>query len=165
MLDLFEILRQKIAAVPEGDHLVGLKAVQLHIETAIRHYTRGQAEQDATAFTDSVYRCNQAFEGSIKEAYRVLAGQDPENETPYKIEDYLAGNSVLRERVLSQFRNYRTDWRNPSTHNYKLDFDDDEALFAMTSVSVFAIAPLRGSFQGLKLFRQTGRICLITWHK
>ena len=33
---------------------------------------------------------------------------------------------------------YRTEWRNPSTHDYKLDFDESEALLAIVSVSAFA---------------------------
>jgi hypothetical protein len=41
--------------------------------------------------------------------------------------------------VLSQFTRYRQEWRNPSTHDYRLDFDEDEALLAIVSVSAFAI--------------------------
>ena len=37
---------------------------------------------------------------------------------------------------------YRTEWRNPSTHDYKLDFDEDEALLAIASVCAFAIVLL-----------------------
>ena len=40
---------------------------------------------------------------------------------------------------LAQFTNYRQEWRNPSTHDYTLDFDEDEALIAFVSVTVFAI--------------------------
>jgi hypothetical protein len=40
--------------------------------------------------------------------------------------------------VLAQFTNYRTQWRNPSTHDYNLDFDEDEAFLAIVSVSAFA---------------------------
>ncbi len=47
--------------------------------------------------------------------------------------------SVLRPRVLSQLTNYRREWRNPSAHDYRLDFDEDEALLAIVTVSAFAI--------------------------
>ncbi len=39
---------------------------------------------------------------------------------------------------MSQFTTYRTEWRNPSTHDYKLDFDESEAFLAIISVSAFA---------------------------
>ena len=116
----------------------GLKAVLLHIETAFRHLSRGQDFDDDTAFTDAIYRANQAFEGSIKEAYRVLATQDPAKKRPFDIENYLEQNNTFRSRVLSQLTTYRTEWRNPSTHDYKLDFDESEAFLAIVSVSAFA---------------------------
>ena len=41
--------------------------------------------------------------------------------------------------MLDQFTQYRQEWRNPSTHDYTLDFDEDEALLAIVTVTVFAI--------------------------
>jgi len=135
-MDLIAILKTKIAGIPQGDHSLGLKSVLGHIEAAYKHLLRGQSQEDETAFTDVIYRTNQAFEGSVKEAYRVLAGKDPAHEQPYKIEQYLGDKKILRDRVLSQFTNYRTQWRNKSTHDYNLDFDENEALLAI--VSAFA---------------------------
>lgn len=137
-MDLVETLRRKIAALEDGDYIPGLKAVLLHIETAFRHLSRGQQSSDDTAFTDAIYRTNQAFEGSVKEAYRVLAGKDPSKKTPHEIETYLEKNNVFRSRVLGQLTTYRTEWRNPSTHDYKLDFDESEAFLAIVSVTAFA---------------------------
>jgi len=137
-MDLVATLRSKIETLPDGDYSDGLRAVLRHIETAFSHLSRGREQNDDTAFTDSIYRTNQAFEGSIKEAYRVLADRDPEKKSPYDIENYLEENNVFRQRVLSQFTNYRTEWRNPSTHDYKLDFDESEAFLAIVSVSAFA---------------------------
>jgi len=137
-MDIAELLRKKIATLEDGDFMPGLRAVQLHIETAFRHLSRGQTLNDETAFTDAIYRTNQAFEGSIKEAYRVLAAQDPARKRPFEIENYLETNGVFRPRVLSQFTNYRTEWRNPSAHDYKLDFDESESFLAIVSVTAFA---------------------------
>lgn len=137
-MDLIDTLRKKIVALEEGEYVLGLKAVLQHIETAFRHLSRGQDSEDETAFTDAIYRTNQAFEGSIKEAYRVLAKQDPDKKTPFEIENYLEQNGIFRSRVLTQLTTYRTGWRNPSTHNYKLDFDESEAFLAIVSVSAFA---------------------------
>ncbi|GDY36273.1 hypothetical protein [Acidovorax sp. NB1] len=137
-MDIVELLRKKIATLDDGDYILELRAVQLHIETAFRHLSRGQETSDDTAFTDAIYRTNQAFEGSIKEAYRVLAGQDPARKRPFDIENYLETEGVFRPRVLSQFTNYRTEWRNPSAHDYKLDFDESESFLAIVSVTAFA---------------------------
>lgn len=138
-MDLITILKSRIEGLPKGDYTQGLDAVVQHIEVAARHLTRGQSFADDTAFTDTIYRTNQAFEGSLKEAFRVLAARDPANERPFDIENYLQQQSVLRPRVLSQFTNYRREWRNPSAHDYRLDFDEDEALLAIVTVSAFAI--------------------------
>ncbi len=138
-MDVHEVLSRKIKELPVGLHADGLRAVISHIEAAVRHFTRGQNEPDETLFTDVIFRCNQAFEGSIKEAYRVLAAKDPQSVKPYEIEQFLASGNLLRKKVLDQFTNYRREWRNPSAHDYTLDFDEDEALIAIVSVTVFAI--------------------------
>jgi hypothetical protein len=138
-MDVQEILDERIKQLPLGPHVDGLRAVKLHIESAVRHFNRGQSEADETLFTDVIFRCNQAFEGSIKEAYRVLADKDPQKETPSNIEKFLASGNLLRKKVLDQFTRYRQEWRNPSTHDYTLDFNEDEALLAIVTVTVFAI--------------------------
>ncbi len=137
-MDILATLRTKINSTDDGDHSSGLRAVLLHIETGFAHLRRGQDQGDETAFTDAIYRSNQAFEGSVKEAYRVLAEKDPDKKKPYDIEKYLEEKDVLRPRVLSQFTTYRTEWRNPSTHDYKLDFDESEAFVAIMNVTTFA---------------------------
>ncbi len=109
-----------------------------HIEVASKYLNRATDIGEDDLYTDVIYRTNQAFEGSIKEAYRVLSGEDPEKQSIYEIEEYLKGDDVLRPRVLTQFSRYRKEWRNPSTHDYTLDFDQDEAFLALMSVSAFA---------------------------
>lgn len=138
-MDLIKILRERIHALDAGDHTHGLRSVLQHVEVAAKHLTRGSSSAEETAYTDVIYRTNQAFEGGLKEAYRVLAAADPSRKTPFEIENYFQGKSVLRPRVLDQLSTYRTAWRNPSTHDYKLDFDENEALLAITSVCAFSI--------------------------
>lgn len=157
-MDLLQALKSKIESLENGEHSSGLRSVLLHIGTAFRHLARGQSERDDTAFTDAIYRTNQAFEGSIKEAYRVLAGRDPAHVRPFDIENYLEKENIFRARVLAQFTNYRKDWRNPSTHDYKLDFDEGEAFLAIISVSAFAcllIDQISGQLAYLKANRET----------
>jgi hypothetical protein len=138
-MNLLDLLKARIDTLPDGDYTLGLSSILQHIEVAENHLLRGQTNADETAFTDSIYRTNQAFEGSLKEAFRVLAQRDPSRETPNQIETYLQNENVLRPRVLAQLTNYRKDWRNPSTHDYCLNFDEDEALLAIVNVSAFAI--------------------------
>jgi hypothetical protein len=138
-MDVQDILDRKIRELPSGPYTDGLRAVKSHIDAAVRHFARAQTDDDDQLFTDAIYRCNHAFEGSIKEAYRVLTGKDPHKKTPADIELYLASGNLLRKKVLDQFTNYRKEWRNPSTHDHTVDFDEDEALLAIVSVTVFAI--------------------------
>jgi hypothetical protein len=137
-MDLVASLRKQIDLLPPGAYKPGLEAVLLHIETGFRHRQRGIDNGDDTAFTDAIYRANQSFEGSVKEAYRVLANQDPDRKTPAEIENYFDQNGVFKARVLNQFTTYRKEWRNPSTHDYKLEFDPSEALLAIVTVAAFA---------------------------
>jgi len=138
-MDLFRILRERVEELPSGDHVAGLQAVLQHVVVAGNHLQRGQSAADDSAFTDAIYRTNQAFEGSLKEAYRVLAEKDPAHLNPFEIETYLQTAKVLRPRLLALFTGYRKEWRNPSTHNHRLDFDANEALLAIVSVAAFAI--------------------------
>lgn len=137
-MDVVLALRNRIDNLPPGDYSRGLKSVLSHIEVAFSHHQRGEIEKTESSFTDAVYRCNQAFEGSVKEAYRVLAEKDPSKLKPYEIEKHLESEKVFRERVLTLFTNYRQEWRNPSTHDYTLDFDQSEAFIAIMSISAFA---------------------------
>jgi hypothetical protein len=89
IMDLQEILDRKIRELPPGPHSDGLRAVKSHIDAAVRHFARAQTEGDDPLFTDAIYRCNQAFEGSIKEAYRILANKDPQKKRPQRSSSFL----------------------------------------------------------------------------
>jgi hypothetical protein len=136
-MDILEIIREKAQTLPQGDYILGLEAVILHIETAERYLSRAIEENDENLFTDVIYRTNHAFEGILKEAYAILAGKDALRRTPHDIEQYLLENDIFKSRVMDLFTNYRTKWRNPSTHDYKLFFSEQEAFLAIVSVSAF----------------------------
>jgi hypothetical protein len=138
-MDLLAILRDRVNGLPPGEHIAGLQAVLQHVVVAGHHLQRGQSVPDDSAFTDVIYRTNQAFEGSLKEAYRILAGKMPTRLSTFEIEEYLQTAKVLRPRLLGLFTAYRKEWRNPSTHDHRLDFDANEALMALVSVAAFAI--------------------------
>lgn len=94
-MNLLEILRSRIGDLAGGDYTAGLNAVAQHIEVAGRHLDRGRETGDNTSFTDAIYRTNQAFEGSLKEAYRVLADRDSASKSPFEIETYFPFQSLV----------------------------------------------------------------------
>jgi len=135
-MDLLKLIKSKASSLAGTNSQQGLEAVIHHIEIAELHFEQGRHNGEHL-FTDVIYRSNQAFEGALKEAYRVLNSVDPSNITPYQIEQHFENSNILKERVLSQFTNYRTEWRNKSTHDYQLFFSSQEALLAIVSVSAF----------------------------
>lgn len=137
-MDIFGLVSRSIAQLPPGPHVAGLQAVMKHIEVASKYLERGRDTGENDLYTDVIFRTNHAFEGSLKEAYRVLANADPARKTPNDIEKYLEKNGLLSDRVVIQLTRYRQEWRNPSTHDYTLDFDESEAFLALVSVASFA---------------------------
>ena len=136
-MDILQIIKDKAKLLPADEKSTGVQAVITHIETAEKYLARADAESDENLFTDVIYRTNYAFEGILKEAYRIIAERDPEKRTPNEIELYLAENNIFRSRVMDLFGNYRNQWRNPSTHDYKLFFTEQEAFLAVVTVSAF----------------------------
>lgn len=135
-MDLLKLLKGKAEYFSTFEDDRGVSSVVSHIEIAERHYENGKSGDDYL-FNDVIYRSNQAFEGALKEAYRIITGKSPNKITPYKIEKYFEENDVLKERVLQLFTNYRTEWRNKSTHDYKLYFSEQEAFLAIVNISAF----------------------------
>jgi len=135
-MDLLRLLKEKAKYFTISEEDTGVSSVVSHIEIAERHYENGKSGDDYL-FNDVIYRTNQAFEGALKEAYRIIAGKDPDKLTPHRIEKYFTENDVLKERVLQLFTNYRTEWRNKSTHDYKLYFSEQEAFLGIVNISAF----------------------------
>lgn len=135
-MDLTKLIKEKSKAFSNTEHLPGIESVIGHIEIAERHLNQGKKGDDYL-FNDVIYRTNQAFEGSLKEAYNVLTGSKSDKKSPHEIEKYLESNNLLKERVLSLFSNYRREWRNKSTHDYKLYFSEQEAFLAIVNISAF----------------------------
>lgn len=137
-MDLLQEIREKAATLTGHDALDGIKAVIRHVEVAERYFSRARNEHEEDLFNDVIYRTNQAFEGMLKEAYTVITSNDSTKLSPNQIEQYLLKEEVFSARVLELFKNYRQQWRNPSTHDHKLFFNEQESLLAIVSVSAFA---------------------------
>ena len=135
-MDLIQLIKDKIKVFSQTEYFAGIESVISHIEIAERHLDQGKKGDDYL-FNDVIYRTNQAFEGSLKEAYNVLANKTADGKSPNEIEKYLELNNLLKERVLTLFSNYRKDWRNKSTHDHKLYFSEQEAFLAIVNICAF----------------------------
>lgn len=137
-MDVLKEIESQINFIKKEDESNYLDSVFTHIERAEYYYFQGK--KDANYFNDVIYRSNQAYEGALKESYKVLAEKtinEVENKTPNQIEKYFESNNIFRDRVLQLFTNYRQEWRNKSTHDYKLFFDESEAFIALSTVNSF----------------------------
>lgn len=136
-MDITEQIKKKLEKISKLQDDLGLQSVVTHIEIAEKYLTRGLQENDENIFSDVIYRTNHAFEGILKEAYQILANKRADKKNIFEIEQYLLDNNIFNERVLDLFKNYRQEWRNPATHDYKLIFSEDEAFLAIINVSAF----------------------------
>ena len=135
-MDLLKLLKDKAEYFAASSEDSGVNSIVAHIDVAEKHFQNGKSGEDYL-FNDVIYRSNQAFEGALKEAYRILHGKITKRITPYQIEKYFEEDDVLKERVLNLFKNYREEWRNKSTHDYKLYFSEQEAFLAIVNISAF----------------------------
>lgn len=143
-MDVLKIIEEQIDGIKKASTSNYLDLIFNHLDRAEMYFMKGK--QDDHYYNDVVYRTNQAYEGSLKEAYKVLVGKSDEEvsrKTPNDIEKYFKDNNIFKERVLKLFENYRQEWRNKSTHDYKLVLDENEAFLALMNVSSFVHLLLR----------------------
>lgn len=136
-MDILVEIKDKVGNLPDEIEITGLNSIITHIERAEYYLSHGKTNSDTNYFTDVIYRSNQAFEGILKEAYKYIALKEIGKKKIYQIENYFLRNRILNYRVLDLFKNYRQNWRNPSTHDYNLFFSSHEAFLAIVSVSSF----------------------------
>jgi len=137
-MDLIKNIENQIVEIKNYGYSTFLDLIYSHLERAKLYFKNGK--DDEHFFNDVIYRTNQAFEGALKEAYKVLVNKTDEEvsrKTPNEIEKYLKENTVFKEKVLKQFEIYRQEWRNKSTHDFKFVSDENEALLALINVSSF----------------------------
>lgn len=137
-MDILKEINDQIKRIKQDDNSNYLDLIYNHLDRAEYYYKQGAKDQQF--FNDVIYRANQAYEGALKEAYKILAGKtdnELQKTSPHLIEKHFKENQIFKDRVLQLFENYRQEWRNKSTHDYKLIFDENEAFIALTNVSSF----------------------------
>ena len=137
MLNQSDLVLKKFEELKTYQDTIGVESALNHLEVASRHFERAINERDETLFTDVIYRTNQVFEGMLKEAITLLARVDGSKLSPYKIEEKLQNGGLLSGRVMPYLQKYRTEWRNPSTHDHRIDFSEQESFLAISSVTSF----------------------------
>ncbi len=157
-MDTLEFLRSKAERLTMLMPKTGIHAVIRHIELGEQHFQRGRDEGNDDLFSDVIYRANQAFEGSLRESYSILAGKDPSRKRAFELEAYFTQENIFKERVTDLFTNYRTKWRNPSTHDHLASFTESEAFLAILSVTSFAGVLLDQMIEGLVFDREKKRL-------
>ena len=137
-MDILKLIKNQVdEALSVEPKLIGLNSVLTHIERAEFLLNKAVELEDEHLYTDVIYRTNHSYEGILKEAYEILTEQKAGNKTPYDLENYFLNNNILNERVIELLKNYRQEWRNPSTHDYNLFFSYGEAFLAIMSISSF----------------------------
>jgi len=137
-MDPLRTLRERVAASGLQQRCPGVGAVLTHIEHAESLFREAGEAHESQYLTDVVYRANHAFEGMLREAYTLFTGGDSAGETIQSVESALLRQKVFEPRVIELFKNYRQNWRNPSTHDHTLFFSNVEAFLAVLNVSSFA---------------------------
>ena len=107
-MDTLKLIEEQIKQIRDLSPDVSLERVLTHLERAELYYQIGKKVGDDNYFTDVVYRTNQAFEGSFKQSYRILADKTEKqanNKRTVDIENYFESESIFNERVLHFFKN------------------------------------------------------------
>jgi|GEM_PF-867958 len=133
-MDLLTEIKKKHSHLDEKEGL-GLSAVIQHLEQAEELLQLGR--ENPARFNDVIQRTNHVYEGCLKEAYQIITTKSPAKKSLSEIESHLESKKLLKPRVADLMKRYRTDWRNPSTHEYELTFSEQEAILAIISVSAF----------------------------
>ena len=87
-MNLLKGIRDKTDIVNSYKSITVLDSIITHIQRAETYLNRGREEEEEDFFTDVIYRTNQAYEGILKESYKVFTREDHLDKPLYKIEEY-----------------------------------------------------------------------------
>lgn len=77
-MDILKEVEQQISSIKKVDNSNYLDSIFIHIHRAEFYYKQGST--DSNYFNDVIYRSNQAYEGALKESYKVLAGKSQDED-------------------------------------------------------------------------------------
>lgn len=99
-MDIILEINNRIKELEGHASISGIISSSRHIQIAESHYRRVRLEAVSQSYNDVIYRCNQAFEGMLKEAYLIITSINDRKISPYTIETYFNTNNVLKPRVM-----------------------------------------------------------------
>ncbi|PKA22034.1 hypothetical protein CH381_32970 [Leptospira sp. mixed culture ATI2-C-A1] len=137
-MNLIQIIQSHIDSILAIRELNGLKDVIRHLRRAEELYLQGKKSDEKEFYTETILRNNLAFEAILREAFKVYSETALDSKSLFEIENYFLNESILSERIMTEFKNYRQKWRNLSTHSYSIYFDEHDALFSLTSMYGFS---------------------------
>lgn len=156
-MDILKSIKDQVKEIKKLSGKYSFEQIIIHIERAELYYLEGIKKNDDNFFTDVVYRTNQAFEGSLRQSYMVLANKtekQTKSKRTFNIEEYFESNSIFNDRVLKLFENYRKEWRNESSHDHKLFFNQSEAFLAVINVSSYIYVLFNQIIEKLAFLKQ-----------
>lgn len=159
VMDILKEIESQINQIKRDDHTAYLDQIHNHLYRAETYYQHGQS--DPHFYNDVIYRSNQAYEGALKEAFKVLASKTEgqlHKTNLHDIENHFAKTKIFKTRVLQLFENYRKEWRNKATHDHNLIFDEKEAFIALVSVSSFVHLLLKQIQEGIAFKNEQNKI-------
>lgn len=136
-MDLLNLINSNSTALSGSTFDAGLTAVIRHLHRAELYLMRGREQDDQDFFNDVVYRTNQAYEGILKEAFELFTAKVSGRLRTADLEQHFAKEDILSARVSSALQTYRQEWRNPSTHDHRLFFSEQDATLALSTISTF----------------------------
>ena len=77
-MDTLKEIKLQINSIKKVDSSNYLDSIFTHVDRAEFYYKQGKI--DTNFFNDVIYRSNQAYEGALKESYKVLAGKNTPND-------------------------------------------------------------------------------------
>lgn len=136
-MNTLAFIKQKLELIESKQTLADLEIIIEHLEKAEKHFNNTIEEPDIDLFNDVIYRANQAYEGILRLAYETILGKSSKNKEIYQIEKKLVEEKIINERTIKYISLYRVDFRNNSTHNYRMKFTKSDAFLALNNVTSF----------------------------
>ena len=133
-MDVLATIRKRIDELASTPSYTGLVAVSKHLEVADEHFDRASSGGGAHLYTDALLRCNRALMGLLREAHRLLEGDDLERH-PFDIERHFRSGGGLGSPASERLENYLSTWRDPSLIDQQQVPGRQEAFLALLDLS------------------------------
>lgn len=136
-MDNLGILRKKLSLLHNNELNDGVHCIFNHLIQAEKHFINGLEDKNVDLFNDVIYRTNQAYEGILRLAYKIILKKQDKNKSNQEIEETLLKEKIINQRTKDYISLYRGDFRNCSIHDYQLVFTESDAFMAITNVTGF----------------------------